>query len=525
MREADGTPPEPVPAAPPPAPPPLTLELDIAPDQLARLLRNPALAAMRSGPARGTAFRLTWFDTADHQLAAKGLALEIAPARRGLRQSLRRVLPELGAAWIAGAPGPVLDEAVLPGPTPDAVAAGLAQGTPLVALAAGEGRQRTLPISIEGSPARLSLLEGKLRTVAAEQPFARISITAPPALVFSVAARLCEEAPLLPAWPLPEVARALALGGRPRAPHLGAPQLAAGMMVDEGFAHTVLHLTATMLWLLPGVLRNEGPEAVHQLRVALRRLRSAFAVWRPVIDGDGLRGLDSGLKDFARRLGPVRDRDVFLGGTFADLGSALGEHGADRAAPLQALGAALAAQRQAAHAALTEWCTTPAFRQLVVGLLGCTASRPWRDATDQAVLDAMLEGFAAGVLHRRSRKLLKQPEDLADVPVTVLHAMRLSGKRLRYAAEFFAPLFPSRRTKRYLRRLAALQEALGIVNDGAVAGQLVRSRPAVRGPAALARAWAEGAVDGFAAARAAAARGEAAAAWAKFRDAAPFWTD
>jgi CHAD domain-containing protein len=107
----------------------------------------------------------------------------------------------------------------------------------------------------------------------------------------------------------------------------------------------------------------------------------------------------------------------------------------------------------------------------------------------------------------------------------MLHAMRLSGKRLRYAAEFFAPLFPSRRTKRYLRRLAALQEALGIVNDGAVAGQLVRALPPARGQAALARAWSEGAVDGFAAARAAAARNEAEAAWARFRDADRFWSD
>jgi CHAD domain-containing protein len=136
------------------------------------------------------------------------------------------------------------------------------------------------------------------------------------------------------------------------------------------------------------------------------------------------------------------------------------------------------------------------------------------------------------VLHRRSRKLLKRGDGLADAPIAALHAMRLSAKRLRYAGEFFAPLFPAKAAKRYLRRLAALQEALGIVNDGAVAGSLVRALPAAAGEAAGEavgeaageRAWAEGALHGYAAARAKMARRDAAAAWRRFRKTAPFWT-
>jgi CHAD domain-containing protein len=138
-------------------------------------------------------------------------------------------------------------------------------------------------------------------------------------------------------------------------------------------------------------------------------------------------------------------------------------------------------------------------------------------------MDAPLTEFAARVLRRRARKVLKDHEELAGMPVAVLHALRLRAKRLRYAAEFFAPLFPAKRTRRYLRRLAELQAALGEVNDCAVANLLVHDLPATRTRAAAERAWAQGAIEGFAASRATLARAAAEAAWRKLRDTAPFW--
>jgi CHAD domain-containing protein len=511
--------------APPPAP--LTLELALPPAALPALLKGAALAALRAGPARGAAFAVTWFDTPDGQLAARGQALEITPARRGaratFRQALRQAMPPADAAWIVGTPGAVLAEAVLAPAAlpavPDPAAVGLPTA-PLVALAAAEGSRRTLPLRAEDAAVALAVLEGKLRTVAAEQPFARLVLTGPPAAVFAAAQALAAAHELLPAWPLAETARALALGQPARPPRRGAPALAEGLSVADGLAHAMLHLAAVLLWLLPALRQKGAVEPVHQARVALRRLRSALSVWRGAIDGDALRGLDAGLRDLARLLGPVRDRDVFLGGTLADLAQALAGHEPDRPGALDALGAAIAAERDRAHAALLAELDGPRFRALALALLQTFATRPWAESEATA---APLARFAAGVLARRHRRLLKDADSLDGVPVAVLHGLRLKAKRLRYAAEFFAPLFPPKRTRRFLRRLAALQETLGIVNDGAVAGGLVRALPPAGGRAAAARAWAEGAVDGFAAARAAAARAEAGRAWARLREAAPFW--
>jgi len=479
--------------------------------------------------------RLAWFDTADGALGAQGRIIEISAGRQGTRQVLRQVLPEDDQAWLPGAPGAVLAETRLSRATPDAGAAGLAEGTPLVALATAEGRTRQLETALDGAPATLAIADGTLCTPAAEQRFARVLITAPPDTLFAIGLRLAGEVPLLPAFPLAEAARALALGQPARPPGRNPPAITREMRVEESLVHVVLQLAGGLLWLVPTLGDRDSVEAVHQTRVTLRRLRSALAVWRAAIDSDALRGLGTGLRDMARLLGPVRDRDVLLGGMLAALESDLAAEGTATAPGLAEVRDALATERAAAHCALLAWTGSAAFRQLVLGLLAETLRRGWRAEADRehlALLDAPVAGFAAHVLHRRSRKLLKRGDGLADAPIAALHAMRLSAKRLRYAGEFFAPLFAPRTAKRYLRRLAALQDALGIVNDGAVAGSLVQALPAAAGEAAGGaaggaageRAWAEGALHGYAAARATMARRDAAAAWRKLRKTAPFWT-
>ncbi len=97
-----------------------------------------------------------------------------------------------------------------------------------------------------------------------------------------------------------------------------------------------------------------------------------------------------------------------------------------------------------------------------------------------------------------------------------LHGLRLKAKRLRYAAEFFAPLFPEKPASRFIRRLAELQECLGMFNDTTVAGALLREVGGKPG-------YGAGIVLGFTAARGARARPKIVAAWARFRRRDAFW--
>lgn len=129
-----------------------------------------------------------------------------------------------------------------------------------------------------------------------------------------------------------------------------------------------------------------------------------------------------------------------------------------------------------------------------------------------------LAAAAPALLQRRYRKLLSAASDIAGADAAHLHAIRLRAKRLRYAGELLSPLFPRKEMRRFLRRLAGLQERLGTVNDAVgVERMLGELGPAGRGEAG-------GIVRGFVAATALRERERVAPAWRKFRRHAPFWT-
>ena len=107
--------------------------------------------------------------------------------------------------------------------------------------------------------------------------------------------------------------------------------------------------------------------------------------------------------------------------------------------------------------------------------------------------------------------------DLAALPLPALHELRKDCKRLRYAAEFFLPLFPEKPARRFVKRLSALQEELGTLNDGATAAGLMAHLGRAE------RIHAAGLVEGFVAAGATASRARIGHAWKRFRRAEPFW--
>jgi hypothetical protein len=174
------------------------------------------------------------------------------------------------------------------------------------------------------------------------------------------------------------------------------------------------------------------------------------------------------------------------------------------------------------------------FRQLGLTLAILAAARPWETMTPVAEPGAAappegdppdggeipaehLAAYAARALKRRHARLLAPGDVIESLPTPDLHVIRLDAKRMRYAAEFFAPLFPGRHTRRFLRRLTMLQERLGHLNDGAVAADLLADIKQDR-------AYAGGVVRGFVAAGTAGARGKIGRSWRRFRRQEAFWS-
>src|SRR5690606_22423989 len=108
-----------------------------------------------------------------------------------------------------------------------------------------------------------------------EAPASRLTLTGPAPAVLETMQALAAELPLLPARAaLAEEGRALARGEAPRPRRLGPPVLDPGQTVEEALLLAMGHLAEVMLWHAPAARAGTTPEGVHQMRVAIRRLRS-----------------------------------------------------------------------------------------------------------------------------------------------------------------------------------------------------------------------------------------------------------
>ena len=492
---------------------PVTLEFELPAGDWARLLRVPALQARRQGRARSMPLSIVWHDTPDGLLAARGLSLSHTAQNAGTVSGradwrLERLRPDGILGWLPGAAAPLLAEAA------ELVALGTKLPPGLAPVAAFGGSRRVY--ALHGRIASgLSVLDGSLRGVAADAPACRMTLYGELAETAELAVTLAQAVPLrLPIAGLAAQAMAVA-SCRVADPHCSGPAaLPPGMNLSDSLAFVCAHFTATLLYWAALVGDATTPEPVHQMRVAVRRLRSALTVFRRAVHGDAagapwLDELTGQLKQLAARLGAARDWDVFLTETGADIGTAFP---GDRR--IVSMLAAARRCQAAAYGGLRADLDAQAWTRLQVSLALLPLCRPW-----QAHIAAIpVEAYAGKALDRRSRHVLAPGSSLSGLSPHELHEVRKQAKRLRYATEIFAPHFAERRVQKYLAKLERLQAVLGTVNDTAVAAGLMAQLGG-----GLDRAFAGGAVQGFGAGRAAHYSSRVDRAWNRFTKASPFW--
>ena len=495
------------------------LELRLHPDDVERLMRLPDLARLRAGRARNAAVELVWHDTPDGALAAEGLSLCERKAGRGTVWQMHRLRGSGAATWPPGTPPPLVAA------TDRLADLGQKLPSPLLPLAACTGVLRSLPLGAAAGGMTVTLLQGTLRAVAAEQPVCRVMLGGPAAEIEALALALTQHVRLM----VPDAALAAeacrTAGRTVAATAIGAPDVPANVSVADAFAVLAGHLTGVILHWAPAA-GTTAAEPVHQIRVAVRRLRSAMALFRRAIGDEVAASVKHDLKALQLVLGPARDWDVFTAGTGRAVAAALPDD-----QPLARLLAAAERRRQDAYADLRGFLDSAAFRRLAIRLACLAAFRPWdghpppEAGTEEAekratTLAAPLAEFAGRALSRRLDRVLAPGDDLSLLSAAELHALRIQGKHLRYAAEFFAPLHPARETRRFLRRIATLQDRLGHLNDNTVAASLMAELGATSGG----RGYAVGVVRGFVAAGQRGARTQMERSWHKFRKTAPFWS-
>lgn len=273
-----------------------------------------------------------------------------------------------------------------------------------------------------------------------------------------------ERAPFLQACKVSDLA--LAAGARGRAPgdyssRIDVP-LTSDLPAAEATRMILRHLLDTASTNVAGAVDDVDPEFLHDLRVAVRRTRSALGQLAGSYDPGRFTRLREELRWLGGETGPCRDFDVFL----MDLTRYGEELGDPTGAQLAPLVEDVRRRRENHHTALRAALTSARLRRTLATWRRVT--EPPRRLASAPEAQRPAGEFAAARVQRAYRRLRRHARRLGpQAPAEGLHRLRIDAKKLRYLLEFFASLL-HRRSAALIRQLKGLQDALGTFNDLAV---------------------------------------------------------
>ncbi len=307
-----------------------------------------------------------------------------------------------------------------------------------------------------------------------------------------------------------EMALGLADGGPYGRLQGKAPLLAPEDTAARAFDAALGGLAVRMALLTPHITLTRRPEAVHQMRVALRRLRALEQGLRPFLLSEELAQLGARARSFASALGPARDWDVFLNET-AVLQTAKPPDGAAR------LKIRAESLRAAAWQGAVEAINSADFTRFLIDLLEFTHSRALQG---EAALLAPTTELAARLLKRSWKKTRRTAREIDFESPATTHPLRLAVKRVRYQAQMARGLYQKDQRAEFMTALSRLQEGLGRINDAIAAGRLAEEAALGEGEAAMRAA---GFISGYMAAEAGANTRYIAEEWDAVRKIKRFW--
>jgi inorganic triphosphatase YgiF len=377
----------------------------------------------------------------------------------------------------------------------------------------------------EDSRIRVDVEVGRLRGAGGEMPIARVDLgleSGDPRSLFELVRELQRSVPLrLSTQTDAERGYALVAGAAPRAQKAAPVVIDETMTVDAALQHVVRACLEHLIANEPAVREARLAEGVHQMRVAMRRLRSALSLFRKLLPEHQDHWIREETKWLAGVLGEARDWDVFLAETLAPAVAAFpAETGFER------LRALAEAERLESYKAVLAALNADRYAALLLDLRAWLEASGWREqpvSEASADLFAPIDGIAGRLIETRRRKALKRGDDLRILSPTARHEARKDVKKLRYAFEFFHNLYSGKKVKRFARDLAKLQEGLGRLNDVETARRLLarlEQREGGRDPQAL---HAAGLITGWHAGLADRSIRKLDKAWTNLHEQKPFW--
>ena len=434
------------------------LKLEVEPAHVGLLHAHPLLR----GEAETERQVSIYYDTPKGKLHRHGWTLRVRRGERGYVQTVKYAGDGAGlfarGEWECRVPGPRPDAGAI-AETPLAELLNVGQFAHLAPVFRTEVLRSTWTLLRDGAAIELTWDEGQVRGSHRSCPIQELELeckNGDAGALLNPAREIAERVPVK-LGVLSTAERGFALAGdQYDAPVKATPvELDDDAIVAEGFAAIVAACLKHFRLNEPLLIKERNAEALHQARVALRRLRSALWLFKPAIQDSGFAAINCRLRQFTAELGEARNIDVLLA-TLApgDAGRRQLEH-----------------ERGHHYGRVIATLETPEFRSFMVELVAWSQAGEWRHGKRAG---RRLTPYALKRLDKLWRSIEERGADLADLSVAERHQLRIDTKKIRYALEFLRqPLRAAGSDqKKFANAAEGIQESLGQLNDLAMAREL-----------------------------------------------------
>jgi inorganic triphosphatase YgiF len=323
------------------------------------------------------------------------------------------------------------------------------------------------PIRFDSSEIEVSFDEGKISAGTRTAQLSEVELelrSGDPSHLFHLAHQLAEQAPLRVGLKSKAERGYELITDQQSTPIKSAPVHVSPQLDAATALQTIARTCIYQLIANLAAVTNHDAEGIHQARVALRRLRAAMSLFSPLLRDEQTEALKKELRWLTGELAPARELDVFMHRAVTDMSEA----GKTDSELVREIEAKRNSALDRAHTALD----SERFRSLLLDAIAWIEIGNWRNAPadpKSSSFAAPIGKSAARQLSRRHKKILRRGRHLTRLDTDQRHKLRIAAKKLRYASDFFADVFPRRkalkRRKRFVQRLRRVQDSLGDLND------------------------------------------------------------